>query len=60
MSKCNSNENDHGDSFDKNNLKSTLDKKNVSGNVNITINQFNEKETSEQKPLQPNGKVSVV
>ena len=60
MSKCNSNENDHGDSFDKNNLKSTLDKKNVSGNVNITINQFNEKGTCEQKPLQPNGKISVV
>ena len=59
MSKCNSNENELGESFDKNNLN-TLDNKNVSGNVNITINQFNEKETSEQKPLQPNGKVSVV
>ena len=59
MSKCNSNENDHGDSFDKNNL-SALDNKNVSGNVNITINQFNEKGTCEQKPLQPNGKISVV
>ena len=59
MSKCNSNENELGESFDKNNLN-TLDNKNVSGNVNITINQLNEKETSEQKPLQPNGKISVV
>ena len=59
MSKCNSNENELGESFDKNNLN-TLDNKNVSGNVNITINQLNEKETSEQKPLQPNGKIPVV
>ena len=57
LSKCNSTEEDGG-SLDKNNV-TALDKK-VSGNVNITINQLNEKETSQQKPLQPNGKISLV
>ena len=54
LSKCNSKEEDGG-SLDK----TALDKK-VSGNVNITINQLNEKEASQQKPLQPNGKISLV
>jgi hypothetical protein len=54
MSKCNSKE-EAGDSFDK-----TASDKKVSGNVNITINQLNEKEASQQKPLQPNGKISLV
>ena len=56
LSKCNSKEDD-GEGFDKSNL-TTLDKK-VSGNVNITINQLNEKEANTQKPLQPNGKISL-
>ena len=57
LSKCNSKEDDGG-SLDKNNV-TALDKK-VSGNVNITINQLNEKEANQQKPLQPNGKISLV
>ena len=57
MSKCNSNDNDDIE-FDKNS-PNTADKK-VSGNVNITINQLKEKERFQQKPLQPNGKISLV
>ena len=52
MSKCNSTEVDRN--FDKAGF--TADKK-VTGNVNITINQLNE--TSQQRPLQPNGKISL-
>jgi hypothetical protein len=57
MSKCNSNDNDDIE-FDKNS-PNAADKK-VSGNVNITINQLKEKERFQQKPLQPNGKISLV
>ena len=57
LSKRNSKEDDGG-SLDKNNV-TALDKK-VSGNVNITINQLNEDEAGQQKPLQPNGKISLV
>ena len=55
MSKFSSKEID--DNFDKTDL--TEDNK-KSGNVNITINQFNEKVTIPQRPLQPNGKISLV
>ena len=57
MSKCNSNDNDDIE-FEKNS-PNAADKK-VSGNVNITINQLKEKERFQQKPLQPNGKISLV
>ena len=57
MSKCNSNDNDDIQ-FEKNS-PNAADKK-VSENVNITINQLKEKERFQQKPLQPNGKISLV
>ena len=54
LSQCNSMEDDG-------NLNKNVElDKNVSADVNVTITKLKEKEKNKQKPLQPNGKTSLV